>query len=631
MHYSFDILSSTIFIAALFILWAQRWQFSSRYRGIYGLVIITGIYLVGALYFAFSWHARTGLSTIVPFPEFDTFYFVSLSIVLGFLMLYFADISVGRAKYPALIFVIPAIMVVLFLIVNPQTGLMFTYEHGHYERGPLLILNYIVWFSYMLAMVVMVLRARVRLGKKTVYGLLLFFAYELGLQVFQHFFVDFYIGGITFSTGLLYLVIAPLFLEPGRNELTGLYNREGFFNIVREVLRLDPHGDYYLIAIDINNFRAVNDRFGFEAGNRVLAYVGSSLKAQYPDTESIAYFDSDHFFICCPRDKAVLALPDIPITACLPEVQESFTVSLYQGVYPIESHDEDVSRMCDLASFALQQVKGNYHNKTAFFDKEAREKLQYKNYLVQAMQTALKDHKFKIVLQPVVDVRDSSIIGAEALLRWEDDNYGTIFPKDFIPLYEENGSISELDLFVCKEVCQCITSWKSTYNTSVPVSVNVSRASLHKPGFFDEFAETVAQEGVSPEEIRIEITESAFVDIKDIEEQLEEMHRKGFVILMDDFGSGYSSFNTFALLPVDNLKIDVAFMSNLDYSERGRSVFSCIVDMARKLSMPIVVEGVETQRQKETLQDLDIRYAQGFYYARPMPVKEFESKMFQSA
>ena len=627
MHYTFDIINCMLFTAIVFILRAQRWQFSKRHRAIYALVIIDFLYLIGAVYFAFSWHARTGLTTLQPFFEFDTLYFATLGVTLGFMMLYFADICLGRVKHPLLIFPIPVAMSLIFLFVNPQTGWMFSYVDGVYQRGPLLILNYIVWFAYMATMVVMVYRARVRLGSKTLAGLLLFFAYEAGLQVFQFVVVDFYIGGIAFTSGLLYLVIAPLFLEPARSELTGLYNRQSFMRIVKDLLNFDTRTEYYLIAVDINGFRDINERFGFQVGNRVLAYTGKLLTRLYPDAEALSHFNSDKFFICCPKDKAILSLPDIPIEECAPEVREPYMVSLCQGIYPIVERDIDVSLMCDRAAFALQQVKGDYHRNYAFFDVEAQDRLQFRSYILQEMPNALSNGSFVVFCQPVVDIQDGAIKGAEALVRWKDEKYGMISPGDFIPLFEENGSIGELDLYVCKEVCACIARRKAAGLPTVPVSVNLSRVGLLTQGFIDDFIDIVRQSGVSSDDIRIEITESAFVHAEEISEQIEKARGAGFSILMDDFGSGYSNFNTFAIMPVDILKVDMGFMANLDSSERGQRVFSSIIDMARKLSMPIIVEGVEEKSQVESLQALGVHFVQGYSYARPMPMQDYEAML----
>ena len=629
MHYTFDIINCMLFVAAVFILVVQKWQFSKRHRAVYGMVVTNFVYLAGAVYYAFSWHARTGKAMLEPFFAFDTLYFVTLSLMLGFMMLYFADICLGRTKRWWLIFPLPLLMAVIFLFINPKNGMMFRYVDGEYTRGPFLISNYILWAVYMLTMIILTFRARNRLGYRTLAGLLLFFAYEIALQVYQFFVVDFYTGGVAYTTGLLYLIIAPLFLEPGRDEMTGLYNRQGFSNTVREILRYEEDTDYCIASIDINNFRGINERFGFRVGNKILAHMGKYLNEQFPDVEIIARFNADHFFLCCPKSMVRLSLPDIPIMECAPEVVEPYTVKLYQGVYPITNREEDVSQMCDRAVFALQQVKGDYRRQVGFFDVDAQKQLQLKNYILQEMKNALRNRDFVVYYQPVVDVRNNTVVGAEALLRWMDEKYGMISPASFIPLYEENSSVSELDLFVCREVCAKIAEWKRKRRGTVPISVNVSRVDLSTPGFLDAFTAIVTDKGLSPEDLRVEITESAFIRTEDIERQLETLHRMGFKILMDDFGSGYSNFNTFASMPVDIIKADMGFMANLVGSERGQGVLSSISEMANKLSMPIVAEGVETKEQVESLRAMGICYVQGYYYARPMPAENLEKMLWE--
>ena len=315
MHYTFDLISLLIFITSLFILWIQNWRLSKNHRAIYGLVILTGIYLIGAVYLAFMWHEKTGKEILETFYALDILYFVILSIALGFMTLYFADICIRKVKHPLLIFIIPLIITIVFLFFNHKTGWMFSYdENGIYHRGPLLWTNYVIWIGYYAAMIYLVLLNRNKLGLKTTSGFLLFFAYEFGLQVYQFYMINFYIGGIAFSTGVIYLMIAPVFLEPGKDEITGLYNRRGFVNSVKEILHYDDLGDYCMVAVDINNFLNVNSRFGFQVGNQVLKYMSSYLKKLFPDTDAIARFNADHFFVFCHKDKLIYELPDIEIS-----------------------------------------------------------------------------------------------------------------------------------------------------------------------------------------------------------------------------------------------------------------------------------------------------------------------------
>ena len=225
MHYTFDLVSCIIYAASLFILRVKRWRFTKRHRAIYGLIIITGLYLPASLYFCFSYHIRTGREILKPFYDYDMLYFISLSLVLAFLALYFAEICLTKTKHvERYIFPVPLLMMFLF-IINPWTGWMFRYEFGVYHRGPLLIVNYIVWVTYAFGMLGYLYRARARLGRRTVAGLLMFWIIELAFQVYQFFVVEFYTGGICFSMGLL-LGISSMNAEDEARDIEQLELRE---------------------------------------------------------------------------------------------------------------------------------------------------------------------------------------------------------------------------------------------------------------------------------------------------------------------------------------------------------------------------------------------------------------------
>ena len=501
---------------------------------------------------------------------------------------------------------------------------MFSYDANNvYHRGPYLWVNYLVWAAYYLTMIGLVIKQKNVLGMNTTGILLLFFAFELGLQIYQFFVVDFYIGGIAFAGGILFLVIAPVFLASGRDHLTGLYNRQGFINVVKETLRINPNDEYYMVALDINNFSNVNERFGFSVGNEVLKYMGDYLNKVFPNTEAIGRFNADHFFAFCTKSDLVYSLPNIKIKEVLNDINEKYSMSVFEGIYPVSDKKEDVLHMCDRAVFAVNTIKGDYNEQYAFFDNVAQERLQLNLYLQHEMTNAIKEKKFAVYYQPVVDIKTNKIVRAEALIRWNDDKYGIIAPGIFIPLFEKNRSISVLDLYMCKEVCDAINQWKKDGINCVPVSVNISRIDILSENFTSDFIEVVEKNNISSEEISVELTESAFAKLEEIKENLNQLHDKGFHVLMDDFGSAYSTFNVFATIPFDILKVDMGFMDTLDDAERGHDVFESIVDMSNKIKMPIIVEGVETLEQVEVLNKTGIQYVQGFVFAKPMPKEEF--------
>ena len=624
MHYTFDLISCLIFTASIFVLIVQKGHFSKGYRAFYPMVFITGVYLLGAMHYAFTWHQRTGKVILESFYEFDLLYFVCLTLILGFMTLYFTDMCVRKVRAPYMIFLIPTIVVIIFVFFNRSTGIMFNYdENGIYHRGPWLWTNYVIWAAYYITMIVMVIRARNRLGSKTAAGFLLFFAFEFGLQVYQFFMVEIYTGGIAFTMGLLYLVMAPVFLKSSVDDLTNLYNRYGFKDAVVDAFRYEPNTEYCIATIDIYKFAEINERFGFDVGNKVLIYMNEYLNKLFPNAEAIARFSSDHFFLCLKKEDMLNSLPSIQIQDIVPEIKTPYVIDLFAGVYNITDRSEDVLHMCDRAAFALLQIKGNYNQQVITFDENAQEEMRKETYIMREMNNAINQEKFTIYLQPTIDANDNSIVAAEALVRWKDENYGMISPGEFIPLFENNGSIITLDLFVCKKVCEYLNHLKELNIPHVPISINISKVDILSETFVEKLIRIFDDYNINPSDIRIELTETAFAKSEDVLGTMDKLHQKGFLILMDDFGSGYSTFNTFADYPIDILKVDMGFMSNLVDSKKGQNVFESIVTMANKISIPIIVEGVETNEQLRLLQEMGINYIQGYLFSKPVPKNDF--------
>ena len=629
MYYHFDIISLTIFLIGSAVLVFKRKEAPFRNVGFMGLYVLTLAYLIVALALTVSWHARTGEMILRAFYEMDVLHYGISFIMPPFVLLYFIQLSSMRVKKStiALIF-IPAVLTFAAFVALNVFGTIhwaFSYDTGHYERGPLFWLSYAAWVVYFALALVVVFRNRALLGPNALLAYLLFAVFESVLQLFSLGLADFYPHGIAFSLGLLFLIIVPLLLDSGYDSLTGLMDRDGFYRAARDTISGEAAGTYQIIALNVHQFRDINTRFGREVGDTVIVRVGELLKERFPSDALIARFSADHFFVCTRNCDPALLPSSIPIRELVPSLPLVYDVFIYCGICPVEDSAEDIGLMCDRAAFAIEYVKGDISRSYSYFDTELQNRMTMQSYVVHEMRNAIANENFAIYLQPIYSVQENRVASAEALVRWVDERYGIIPPNEFIPLFEKNGFINELDGYVREQVCKLIRAWKDAGLCTCPISVNVSRTELLDPQLLEHILELLDRYGLTCDDVRIEITESAFVNPEEVIDTLERMHDSGLMILMDDFGSGYSNFNTFASMPVDVLKSDIGFVQSLDQSARGHSVLASIRDMAHQLAIPIVAEGVETSDQLELLSQLGFSYAQGYYLARPMPAADFES------
>lgn len=281
--------------------------------------------------------------------------------------------------------------------------------------------------------------------------------------------------------------------------------------------------------------------------------------------------------------------------------------------------------MCDRALWVVDRVKGMYNQNIAVYDDAYREKLLRENAITDVMATALEEGQFIVYLQPKYSLNDNRMVGAEALVRWIHPEWGFMSPGEFIPLFEKNGFIPCLDQFVWETVCAKLREWKEKGYPIVPVSVNVSRADIFQSHLTDVFRGLIRKYGIDPQYLHLEITESAYTEQTDqILNTVVELRKSGFFIEMDDFGSGYSSLNMLSQMSLDILKLDMKFIQNEMTKPVEKSILNDIISMAHRLDLTVVAEGIETEEQMKRLQALGCDYAQGYFFAKPMSVTEFE-------
>lgn len=412
------------------------------------------------------------------------------------------------------------------------------------------------------------------------------------------------------------------------DSLTALYRYGPFFDKAERLLEKQAGKEYFMVAVDIEHFKLFNEWYGEEKGDRFLIELGSRLKAMENFCSSIAgYMGGDDFVILLPAELSLLRTLEDEINGCARQFGGSGGFFPAFGVYRIEDRSLSVSMMYDRAAIALNSVRGIYTKRVGWYDPSMKQKMESDQVLLAEIQSALERKEFVFYVQPQCNMVSGKIIGLEALVRWNHPIRGVVPPGEFIPLLEQNGFITYLDLYVWELVCQKLSSWISTGKHSVPISVNVSRIDIYAIDVVGKFKELVRRYEIDPKFLEIEITESAYAeDYELIRKVVEDLRRAGFRVFMDDFGSGYSSLNMLKDVNVDVIKIDTKFLDMTESSKnRGMGILETIVRMARIMQMRIIAEGVEEREQAEFLKNIGCIYGQGYYFHRPLTTDEAEA------
>lgn len=408
------------------------------------------------------------------------------------------------------------------------------------------------------------------------------------------------------------------------DSITGYGTWDKFVLDAKSLLRHE-YRRYALVSFDIDKFKAINDMYGHEEGNRVLKLIADTVNRNLQDGETFSRINSDNYYILMlySSDSDTARRIGSLIQAIEYEITE-FVPVLSFGIYRITDKSVSIRRMGDLADIAKRTVKYGDASAYTFYSESMLEKMREEKRIENEMQTALDMHEFCVFYQPKVSLDGKvNLTGAEALVRWIKD--GTVIsPGKFIPLFEKNRFIVKLDYYIMDQVCQKIKQWESYY-PHLLISVNMSRAHLRDPQFVEKLNDICLSHGVSTSSIEIEITESAAYGSLDVlTAVVKQLRDYGFHISIDDFGSGYSSLNMLKDLPADVLKIDRAFLAESNSNKRANDILGYVIRMAGSLGMHTICEGIETDEQAKLLGGLGCEMAQGFYFAKPMPSDSFE-------
>lgn len=405
--------------------------------------------------------------------------------------------------------------------------------------------------------------------------------------------------------------------------LTGINNKEYFFKSVSAYLKQIDE-PYCMVCTDVQNFKMINDVYGEEKGNEILIRIANMLKQLLTGKEFCCRLQGDRFAICMPKSHFNEEDFVARIRRTSKFVGTSIPINMYVGVYDITDPSMDVSVMCDRANLAINSVKNGYEGVVVYYDESMRRNVIKEQSVMAFFPDALASGQFQMYLQPQISTT-GKVVGAEVLTRWIHPVQGIIQPRDFIPIYEKTNLISKLDLYIWQQACQLLSKWKKQGKTDYSLSVNISTKDFYFLNIYEVFTGLVEEYDISPGNLHLEITETAVMsDMNTQIDLIKRLQNYGFFVEMDDFGSGYSSLNMLSEFNVDTLKIDMGFLRNSDLSEKSKDILQSVVVLAKELGMHVISEGVETKEQYEMLIQMGIDIVQGYFFAKPMRVDDFE-------
>ena len=420
-----------------------------------------------------------------------------------------------------------------------------------------------------------------------------------------------------------------------RDPLTGLYNREFFFSYAEQYDQHHRDTPMDAIVLDINRFGIINERYGRAYADEVLRRVGEKAREMVHDEGGIVCRrEADIFLVYCPHREDYKAILDNASMGLAGEQNANNRVRLRMGVYSNVDKSLELERRFDRAKIASDSVRNSFTRNIGVFDDTLHKAEMYSEQLIEDFPKAVEEGQFKVFFQPKYNITGDKpyLAGTEALVRWQHPELGMISPGVFIPLFEENGLIQDLDHYVWRQAARQIRIWKDEIGYTVPVSVNVSRVDMYDANIVYSLLDILEESRLEAGDLHLEVTESAYAeDAEQIIETVKRLRSMGFLVEMDDFGTGYSSLNMLSSLPIDVLKLDMQFIRTAFGQEKDTHMLEIIIEIARHLSAPVVAEGVETEEQVKALKEIGCDLVQGYFFSPPVPAEKFASFMSEAA
>lgn len=414
-----------------------------------------------------------------------------------------------------------------------------------------------------------------------------------------------------------------MILRENNGMASGLRNSNQMVNFRRNALDLLNHSESKIafIQFDIRRFKVINDIYGEKIGDEILDFVTEGLKRICGERQYYVSLRGDVFLIVTQYEQ------EAQLTAFVNRIRQmlgnfkGIKIQYTFGIYMVNDRKMELRQMGDRAAMARMAAKESVMKDVVFYQEKFKELLYMRRFIEENMKAAIAQRQFQMYLQPKYSISHNAIVGAEALVRWLHPVKGIIYPSEFIPVLEENGFIRNVDYYIWEEACRFIKRCEQEGMEGCPVSVNVSRHHLVEDEFIEVLDGLIDKMGIDKHSLELEITET--VNNQQVSEMSNRLKDEGFMLLMDDFGSGYSSLSILLETPFDVIKIDKKFMENMLISKKGKLILEQVVAMAGKLDLGLLAEGVETREQVEFLKEIGCDMVQGFYYAKPMPAEEF--------
>lgn len=416
-----------------------------------------------------------------------------------------------------------------------------------------------------------------------------------------------------------------------KDSVANISSMEKFRIDVEPILKAESKKDYYLIVVDIDKFKVINTLYGYEKGDQVIAFLAKKLQKELKESDYITRSNADNFVVLKKAESETeiekyLNNLFANVNIAIAEKHINYRMMIKAGIYQVEDTDNNISSIIDKAGMAKKTIGQIYKSTYAFYSEVMRQKAIEEKNLENEMEKALKNREFCIFLQPQIDLATKKIVSAEALVRWMHPEKGMIPPFKFIPVFENNGFISKLDMFVWEEAARTLRKWKDNNQIMVPIAINLSRVDVEQENLMDELLGLSEKYELGNQWIKMELTESVYSEEGTlIMERMKKIQEHGFKVAVDDFGSGYSSLHMLKKMPIDILKIDKSFLDvDMNMDIKDEIVIRDVIGMGKHLNLQIIVEGVETQEQSDFLESIGCDIVQGYFYGRPVPVKEFE-------
>lgn len=414
------------------------------------------------------------------------------------------------------------------------------------------------------------------------------------------------------------------------DQLTGLFSKEFFYKQATEKINNSPNETFDIIACDIENFSFINDTFGYNTGNEVLKTVALILKNSIPNNYYITRLNNDIFAALVPHQETYHALYFEKITDTINNALAKVELIIDYGIYPILNKSTPIHTACNIALDVVKAIKSNYLLHFANYDEKLQEEQEFTLKITASMERALREKEFLIYLQPKYDLLTNHIIGAEALVRWNSKSEGFLPPGKFIPLFEKNGFICELDQYIWEEACRFLKYSIDQGLPRIPISVNVSRLDILILDVPNIMTNLINKYDLEPSDLHLEITESAYNECPElILAATNQLHKKGFILELDDFGTGYSSLNLLSEMALDVVKLDMRFARNMTSNAKQNIILAFILDLANRMGLTVISEGVETKEQAEHLRNMGCDQAQGYFFSKPISLKEYQKLLTQ--